>query len=46
MVIGASVLLLLGTWAVMAKSKAGLYMRATQQNAEMACPGGLFGERG
>ena len=40
-VIGASVLLLLGTWAVMAKSKAGLYMRATQQDAEMALAHGV-----
>ncbi len=35
-VIGASIALLLGAWAVMAKSKLGLYMRATQQDPEMA----------
>ncbi len=40
-VIGASVLLLLGTWAAMARSKAGLYMRATQQDAEMALTHGV-----
>ncbi len=35
-VIAASVALLLGVWAVMTKSKIGLYMRATQQDPEMA----------
>ena len=40
-VIGASALLLLGTWAVLAKSRAGLYMRATQQDAEMALAHGV-----
>ena len=40
-VIGASILLLFGTWAAMARSKAGLYMRATQQDAEMALAHGV-----
>ena len=40
-VIGASVALLLGVWAAVAKSKAGLYMRATQQDAEMALAHGV-----
>ncbi len=35
-VAGMSALLLLGTWAVMSRSKLGLYMRATQQDAETA----------
>lgn len=35
-VIGAAALMLLGTWWVMAKTKLGLYMRATQQDQEMA----------
>ena len=40
-VIGASALLLLATWAVLAKSQIGLYMRATQQDAEMALAHGV-----
>ena len=40
-VIGASALLLLATWAVLAKSQVGLYMRATQQDAEMALAHGV-----
>ncbi len=40
-VIGASALLLLGTWAVLARSRIGLYMRATQQDAEMALAHGV-----
>jgi branched-chain amino acid transport system permease protein len=35
-VVGASALLLLGVWLAMARTKFGLYMRATQQNQEMA----------
>lgn len=35
-VAGISVFLLLGTWFLMTRTKFGLYMRATQQNAEMA----------
>ena len=35
-VAGVSGLLLLGTWLAMSKSKLGLYMRATQQDQEMA----------
>jgi len=35
-VAGASALLLLGTWAAMKRSTLGLYMRATQQDAEIA----------
>ena len=33
---GVSGLLLLGTWLAMSKTKLGLYMRATQQDQEMA----------
>ena len=40
-VIGASALLLLATWAVLAKSQIGLYMRATQQDPEMALAHGV-----
>ena len=40
-VIGASALLLLATWVVLAKSQVGLYMRATQQDAEMALAHGV-----
>ena len=40
-VIGASALLMLATWAVLAKSQVGLYMRATQQDAEMALAHGV-----
>ena len=40
-VIGASALLLLATWAMLAKSQIGLYMRATQQDAEMALAHGV-----
>ena len=35
-VAGASALLLLGVWLAMARTRLGLYMRATQQNQEMA----------
>ncbi len=35
-VAAASALLLLGTWFVLSRSKLGLYMRATQQDAETA----------
>jgi branched-chain amino acid transport system permease protein len=35
-VAGVAGLLLLGTWLAMSKTKLGLYMRATQQNQEMA----------
>ena len=35
-VIGASAVLLLGTWYGMSKTKLGLYMRATQQDSQMA----------
>jgi branched-chain amino acid transport system permease protein len=35
-VAGVSGLLLVGTWLAMAKTKLGLYMRATQQDQEMA----------
>lgn len=35
-VAGASALLLLGVWLAMARTRLGLYMRATQQNPEMA----------
>ncbi|MEJ2219306.1 MAG: branched-chain amino acid ABC transporter permease [Desulfobacterales bacterium] len=35
-VAGVSGLLLLGTWLAMSKTKLGLYMRATQQDQEMA----------
>ncbi len=35
-VVAASALVLLGTWWGMSKTKLGLYMRATQQDAEMA----------
>ncbi len=35
-VAGVSGLLLVGTWLAMSKTKLGLYMRATQQDAEMA----------
>ncbi len=35
-VAGASALLLVGVWLVMARTKLGLYMRATQQDQEMA----------
>ncbi len=35
-VAGASIVLLLGTWLWMTRTKLGLYMRATQQNPEMA----------
>lgn len=35
-VAGVSGLLLLGTWIAMSKTKLGLYMRATQQDQEMA----------
>jgi branched-chain amino acid transport system permease protein len=35
-VAGISGLLLLGTWLAMSKTKLGLYMRATQQDLEMA----------
>ena len=40
-VIGASALLLLATWAVLARTQIGLYMRATQQDAEMALAHGV-----
>ena len=40
-VIGASALLLLATWAVLARSQIGLYMRATQQDPEMALAHGV-----
>ena len=40
-VVAASVVLLLGVWAAVAKSRAGLYMRATQQDAEMALAHGV-----
>ncbi len=40
-VIGASVMLLLGTWAVLARTRAGLCMRATQQDPEMALAHGV-----
>ena len=40
-VIVASALLLLATWAVLARSQVGLYMRATQQDAEMALAHGV-----
>ena len=35
-VVGASALLLLATWLAMSRTKLGLYMRATQQDQEMA----------
>ncbi len=35
-VAGAAALLLLGTWAAMSRTRLGLYMRATQQDQEMA----------
>ncbi len=35
-VAGASAVLLLGVWLAMARTRLGLYMRATQQNQEMA----------
>ncbi len=35
-VAGVSALLLLGVWLAMARTRFGLYMRATQQNQEMA----------
>ncbi len=35
-VAGTSALLLLGVWLAMARTRLGLYMRATQQNQEMA----------
>ena len=35
-VAGISAVLLLGMWFLMTRTKFGLYMRATQQNAEMA----------
>ena len=35
-VIGCAVVLLLGTWAAASRTKLGLYMRATQQDREMA----------
>ncbi len=35
-VAGASIVLLLGTWLWMTRTKLGLYMRATQQNPDMA----------
>lgn len=35
-VAGASIVLLLGTWLWVTRTKLGLYMRATQQNPEMA----------
>ena len=35
-VAGASIVLLLGTWLWITRTKLGLYMRATQQNPEMA----------
>ncbi len=35
-VVGASALLLLATWLAMSRTKLGLYMRATQQDREMA----------
>ena len=35
-VAGISVVLLLGAWLLMTRTKLGLYMRATQQNPEMA----------
>ena len=35
-VVGISIILLLGTWFLMTRTKLGLYMRATQQNPEMA----------
>lgn len=44
-VIAASITLLLGAWAVMVKSKAGLYMRATQQDPEMALAHGVAVQR-
>ena len=35
-VVGIAIILLLGTWFLMTRTKLGLYMRATQQNPEMA----------
>lgn len=35
-VVGITIILLLGTWFLMTRTKLGLYMRATQQNPEMA----------
>ena len=40
-VIAASALLLLGTWALLSRSRLGLYMRATQQDPEMALAHGV-----
>lgn len=40
-VIGASLTLLLGVWLVMARTRIGLIMRATQQDAEMALAHGI-----
>jgi branched-chain amino acid transport system permease protein len=44
-VIGAAVLLLCGVWAVMARSRLGLVMRATQADREMALAFGIPVER-
>ena len=35
-VVGIAIILLLGTWFLMTRTKLGLYMRVTQQNPEMA----------
>ena len=35
-VVGISIILLLGAWFLMTRTKLGLYMRATQQNPDMA----------
>jgi len=40
-VIAASLVLLLATWAVIARTKVGLYMRATQQDPEIAAAFGV-----
>ncbi len=44
-VIGAAVLLLCGVWAVMARTRLGLVMRATQADSEMALAFGIPVER-
>ncbi len=44
-VIGAAVLLLCGVWAVMARTRLGLVMRATQADREMALAFGIPVER-
>ena len=44
-VIGAAVLILCGVWAVMARSRLGLVMRATQADREMALAFGIPVER-